>query len=236
MLQNKKQLSKRAGFVLALAFLFIGNGLMAQSKYDLQVTGGYAISDQNLNMNGYNVDISVNRNIWSVISIGVYLDYTNVDNLIPEVNGNGSNYSGNFIPYAYDAYLKSLTWGEALGFSQDMANFLSYGVKTNFDFKISRKFKMGFSLGMGLTTRKWASLILSNFSTGANGKVTDYTPATIFLKVTEFSWRYGFKFSYALSKRINVILLLGHNASDFKEYSTGFTTYTKANLGMAIKL
>lgn len=236
MLQNKKQLSKRAGFVLALAFLFIGNGLMAQSKYDLQVTGGYAISDQNLSMNGYNVDISVNRNVWSVISLGVYWDYTNVDNLIPEVNGNGSNYSGNFIPYTYDAYLKSLTGGEALGFSQDMANFISYGIKANFDFKITRKFKMGFSLGMGLTTRKWASLFLSDFSTGANGKVTDYTPATIFLKVTEFSWRYDFNFNYQLSKSINAVLQLGNNASDFTKYSTGFTTYLKANIGIAVKL
>lgn len=234
-LQNNKHLAKKAGIMLTLVFLFLGNGAFAQSKYDLQVTGGYSFSDQ-WDMNGYNIDLSVNRNIWSVISIGLYLDYDNVDNLIPEVNGNGSNYSGNFIPYTLDAYIKSLTGGEAIGFSQDMANFLSYGVKTNFDFKIFKKFKMGFNVGVGLTTRKWASLILSTFSTGTNGKVEDYTPATIFLKTTEFSWRYDIKFTYNLSQRINAVLQIGHNASSFKKYSTGYTTYLKANIGIAVKL
>ncbi len=235
MLQNKKQLTIRAGMVLALIFLFLGNGAFAQSKYDLQVTGGYSVSDS-WDMNGYNFDISVNRNIWSVISIGAYLDYDNVDNLIPEVNGNGSNYSGNFIPFTLDSYIKSLSQGEAMFFSQDQANFLSYGIKTNFDFKIFRKFKIGFYVGIGLTTRKWASLFLISSDTDANGNITAYTLGTIFLKTTEFSWRYGFKFTYNISKRINVILQIGHNASDFNKYSTGFTTYTKANLGVAIKL
>ncbi len=235
MLQNKKLLTTRAGMVLALIFLFLGNGASAQSKYDLQVTGGYSVSDQ-WNLNGYNVDLSVNRNIWSVISLGVYLDYDNVDNLIPEVNGNGSNYSGNFIPTALDAYIKSLSWGEAMSFSQDQVNFLSYGIKTNFDFKIYKKFKMGFYVGMGFTTRKWASLFLVSSSVDTNGKIVDYTPGTIFLKTTEFSWRYGVKFTYNISQRMNIVLQAGHNASNIKKYSTGYTTYVKANLGIAIKL
>jgi hypothetical protein len=55
MCQINKKSPTRAGLLLALVFLFMGNGLMAQSKYDLQVTGGYAISDMEPNMNGYNV-------------------------------------------------------------------------------------------------------------------------------------------------------------------------------------
>jgi hypothetical protein len=159
-----------------------------------------------------------------------------VDNLIPEVNGDGSNYGGDFIPSALDSYIKSLSQGEAMSFSQDQANFLSYGIKTNFDFKISKKFKIGFGIGMGLTTRKWASLFLAMVDFDANGNIIDYTPATIFLKVTEFSWRYGIKFTYDVSKRTSIILQVGHNASDFKKYSTGFTTYIKGNLGVGIKL
>jgi len=221
--------------VLALIFLFLGNRASAQSKYDLQVTGGYAVSDD-WDVNGYNVDISVNRNIWDVISAGLYLDYTNVDNLIPEVNGNGSNYSGNFIPTALDTYIRSLTQGQAMTFSQDQVNFLSYGIKTTFDFKIYKKFKMGFNVGIGLTTRKWASLFLASTSYSADGKIVDYTPGTIFLKTTEFSWRYDIRFTYNISQRMNIVLQLGHNASDIKKYSTGYTTYLKANLGIAIKL
>jgi len=235
MYQINKKSPTRAGLLLTLVFLFMGNGLMAQSKYDLQVTGGYAISDMEPNMNGYNVDVSVNRHIWSVISLGVYLDYTNVDNLIPEVNGDGSNYGDNFIPFALDSYIKSLTLSEAFSFSQDQANFLSYGIKTNFDFKISKKFKIGFGIGMGLTTRKSASLFLYYFNPKPDGSV-DYKLATLFLKATEFSWRYGFNFTYQLSERINAVIQLGHNASNFEKHPTGFTTYIKGNIGIAVKL
>jgi len=132
MLQNKKQLIRRAGMVLALVFLFFGNGAFAQSKYNLQVTGGYTITDMTPANHGYNFDISFNRNIWSVISAGVYVDYTNTDNLIPEVNGNGSNYNGNFIPYTLDAYIKTLTWQDAATFSQDQSGFLSLRHKNQF--------------------------------------------------------------------------------------------------------
>ena len=222
--------------MLALVFLILGNGAFAQSKYNLQVTGGYAMADMTPDNHGYNFDISLNRNIWSVISAGVYVDYTNTDNLMPEVNGNGTYYGGNFIPYALDAYIKSLTFGEALDFSQDQASFLSYGIKVNFDFKISKRFKMGFGLGMGLTTRKSASLFLSSFTIVPNKTVDDYTPATILIKVTEFSWRYDFNFTWSVSDRINAVLQLGHNASNFEKHPTGFTTYLKANAGIAVKL
>ncbi len=192
---------------MALLFHRVNSGysqrLRLENPQNYFVDSRHFISSQTL---------SVNRNVWSVISFGLYLDYDNVDNLIPEVNGNGSNYSGNFIPTTLDAYIRA---GNR-GFSQDMANFLSYGIKTNFDFKISKKFKMGFGLGMGLTTRKWASYFLSSDST-YDGKIVTYNMSTIFLKTTEFSWRYDIKFTYDLSKRMDIILQFGHNASDFNK-------------------
>ncbi len=238
MLQINKN-SKKIGVstLLTLIMMIFGGQSFAQSKYNFQVTGGYTVSDQQWNMNGYNVDMSLNRKVWDVISFGLYVDYDNVDDLIPQVNGDGSNYrGGDFIPPALDTYIKSLYQWQAMNFSQDMASFLSYGIKTNFDFKISKKLKMGFGLGAGLTTRKWASFFLASFNSDQNGKVVDYNPATIFLKTTEFSWRYEFKFTYDLSKRIDLILLYGHNASHFKKYAVGFTTYEKLNLGIGIKL
>ena len=238
MCQIKKVHSTRAGKIPALvllAFVFYLPAL-SQSKYNLQITGGYAMTDMTPANHGYNFDISLNRNIWSVISAGVYVDYTSTDNLMPEVNGNASYYGGNFIPTALDAYIKSLTYEEALRFSQDQASFLSYGIKVNFDFKISKKFKMGFGLGMGMTSRKSASLFLSSFNYDLNGMVNDYTPATILTKATEFSWRYDFNFTYQLSERINAVVQLGHNASNFEKHPTGFTTYIKGNIGIAVKL
>ncbi len=235
MLQNKKQLSKRAGLMLALVFIFFGNRAFAQSKYNLQITGGYAISDQYFDVNGYNIDISVNRKIWDVISGGVYLDYTNVDNLIPEVNSNGSNYDGDFIPTPLKNYLISLSPGELMTFSQDMTNFLSYGIKINFDFKISRKFKLGFYGGMGLTTRKLASLFVASYDY-SSGSYQNINFASIYLKTTEFSLRWGVKFTYALSQKLHLILQIGDNNSKYKKYATGFTTYQKANLGIALDL
>ncbi len=234
-LENKKQPITRAGMVLALVFLLLGNTAFAQSKYDFQVTGGYTISDHEFDMNGYNVDISVNRKIWDVISGGIYLDYANVDNLIPEVNGNGSSYSGNYIPPTLKNYLISLSPYDLMTFSQNMTNFLSYGVKINLDFKVSRKFKLGFYGGMGLTTRKWASYFVSTFR-GTTNHYESIQLSTIFLKTTEFSLRWGIKFTYGLSRKINLVLQLGDNNSKYKKYSTGFTTYQKANLGVAIKL
>ncbi len=230
--------SKKIGVstLLALILMIFGGQSFAQSKYNFQVTSGYTVSDQQLNMNGYNVDLSLNRKVWDVISFGLYVDYDNVNNLIPAFNGNGNSYSGDFIPPALDTYLRSLSLWQAMAFSQDMVSFLSYGIKTDFDFKISKKLKMGFGLGAGLTTRKWASFFLASDSTGSNGKVVAYTPASLFLKTTEFSWRYEFKVTYDLSKKIDIILLYGHNASHFKKYATGFTTYEKLNLGVGIKL
>ena len=232
--KNKKKIGVSA--LLTLILMTFGGQSFAQSRYNFQVTGGYTVSDQQWNMNGYNIDLSLNRKVWDVISLGLYVDYVNVDNLTPAFNGNGNSYNDNFIPPALDSYIKSLYLRQAMDFSQDMASFLSYGIKTNFDFKISKKLKMGFGLGAGLTTRKWASFFLASDSTGSNGKVVAYTPASLFLKTTEFSWRYEFKFTYDLSKKIDIILLYGHNASHFKKYAVGFTTYEKLNLGIGIKL
>ena len=231
---NKKKI--RVSALLILILIIFGGQSFSQSKYNFQVTGGYTVSDLKWNMNGYNINLSLNRKVWDVISLGLYVDYVNVDNLIPEVNGTGNSYNNNFIPPDFDSYLKSLSGWQAMNFSQDMASFLSYGIKTNFNFKISKKIKMGFGLGAGLTTRKWASFFLASDSTGSNGKVVAYTPASLFLKTTEFSWRYEFKFTYDLSKKIDIILLYGHNASHFKKYAVGFTTYEKLNLGVGFRL
>ncbi len=233
---NKNSNKIRVSVLLTLILMILGGQTFSQSKYNFQVTGGYSISDQQWNMNGYNIAMSLNRKIWDVISFGLYVDYDNVNNLNPAFNGNGNSYSGDFIPPALDRYLRSLSTWQAMAFSQDVASFLSYGIKTNFDFKISKKLKMGFGLGAGLTNREWASFFLASDSTGSNGKVVAYTPASLFLKTTEFSWRYEFKFTYKLSKRMDLILLFGHNASHFKKYATGFTTYEKLNLGIGIKL
>ncbi len=56
MLQNKERFFTRAGLGLALVFLFLGNRATAKSRYNLQITGGYSISDE-WDMNGYNVDL-----------------------------------------------------------------------------------------------------------------------------------------------------------------------------------
>ncbi|MCF6214532.1 MAG: hypothetical protein L3J45_10975 [Flavobacteriaceae bacterium] len=236
---NNKQLIKRAGFMLALTLLLLGNKGMAQSKYNLQITKGYAVSED-WDVNGSNLDLSVSRKIWSVISVGLYYDLTNVDNLKTKYNSNGArqNANGFFIPPALDQYIKSSDFpGFFSGWEQNISNFKSFGFKTNFDFKVSSKFKAGFYVGLGLTQRKIVSMFLSDaVIDDTTGLIIDYTPASLFLKTTEFSSRYGLKFSYVLSPKFNLILQAGHNTSSFKKYSYGKTAYTIMNLGVAFKL
>ena len=235
---NKISMIKRAGFMLALTLLLLNNKGMAQSKYNLQITNGYAVSED-LDVNGSNLDLSINRIIWSVISMGIYYDQSNVDNLKTKFNANGSrDTNGFFISPALDQYIKSSDFpGYFSGWSQNISNFKSFGFKTNFDFKMSQKFKAGFYMGLGLTQRKIATMILSDaVIENTTGLIIDYTPASKNLKVTEFSSRYGLKFSYVLSPKFNLILQTGHNTSSFKKYSYGQTAYTKINLGLAFKL
>jgi len=225
--------------MLALILLLSANTGRAQSKYNLQITGGYAVSED-WDVNGSNLDLSLSRKIWSVISMGIYYDQTNVDNLKTKFNANGArqNANGFFIPPALDQYIKSSDFpGFYSGWSQNISNFKSLGFQTNFDFKMSSKFKAGFYVGLGLTQRKTTSMILSEaVFDNTTGLIIDYTPASLFLKATEFSSRYGLKFSYTLSPKFNLILQAGHNTSSFKKYSYGRTAYTIMNLGVAFKL
>ncbi len=238
MYQIKKVLFTRAGKIQALvllAFVFYFPAL-SQSKYNLQVTGGYAISDS-WDVNGYNVGVSVNRKIWSVISAGIYFDNSSVDNLIPEMNSDGARHNEKFVPPALDNYIRSLDYTEALAFSQRVLNFMSFGGQVSFDFKISKCFKLGFYGGMGMTTRKESHFFLSDFQYDyEKNKLVDYTPITLFLKASELSFRYGMKFTFVLSDRFNLVLQVAHNASKYKKYPFGNTTYSHANLGVEIKL
>jgi hypothetical protein len=171
--------------------------------------------------------------------MGIYYDQTNVDNLKTKYNANYTrqNANGFLIPPALDQYIKSLDLSGYFNFHQEIATFTSMGFKTNFDFKVSSKFKAGFYVGLGLTQRKTTSMILSEATIdNTTGLIIDYTPASLFLKATEFSSRYGLKFSYILSTKFNFIMQVGHNVSSFKKYSYGRTAYTKINLGVAFKL
>jgi len=225
--------------MLALTLLLLGNKGRAQTKYSLQITGGYAVSED-ANVNGSNLDLSISRKIWRIISIGLYYDLTNVDNLKTKYNSNGirQNANGFFIPPVLDQYIKSSDFpGFYSGWSQNISNFKSLGFKTNFDFKITQKFNAGFYVGLGVTQRKIASMILSDaVIDNATGLIIDYTPASLFLKATEFSSRYGLKFSYVLSPKFNLVLQAGHNTSSFKNFTYGRTAYTIINLGLAFKL
>lgn len=238
MLQNKKYFL-RAGMVLALTFLFFNVGVFAQGqqiipKYSFQVTGGYSISED-WAVNGYNIDLSLNRHIWRFLSVGLYYDVSSVNNYIPEISQSDEGHANKyFIPLALDRYIKSLTDNQAFAFNQTMDVFRSFGFKTNFDFKISSKFNLGFYFGIGLTKRSVSSMFLSVF-TVTNNRVTDYIPASQYVYATELSFRYGIKFTYVLSPRINFVLQAGHNTSKFKKYPYNETTYEKANMGIVFK-
>ncbi len=236
MLQNEKCFV-RAGLVLALIFLFIGKGVFAQSpvvaKYSFQVTGGYSVSEA-WDINGFNVDVSLNRHIWSFISLGLYYDVSGVNNYIPEISQTTGLHDEYFIPPALDHYIKSLTPSQAWSFNQVMDVFRSFGLKTNFDFKLSPKIYLGFYFGIGLTKRSESSLFLSVMIV-TNDKVTDYILASQYVYATEMSFRYGLKLTYVLSQRINLVLQSGHNTSKFKKHPFNETTYEKGNVGVVFK-
>ena len=208
--------------ILCLPFL-----ASAQSKFNFQVTGGYSISGD-WNVNGYNIDLSINRKIGKFFSLGFYYDVSAVNNYIPQINQTGEYYT---VPPALDRYILSNSTSD---FSQIMDNFSSLGVKTNFDINIAKKFKAGFYAGMGITKRVESSLFLSEL-TFTNGELTGYKMASWHTDATELSFRYGFKLTYELSQRINLIFQAGHNTSKYKKYEFNTTTYDKANLGIALK-
>jgi hypothetical protein len=233
---NNKQLIKRAGFMLALTLLLLGNKAKAQTKYNLQVTGGYATSED-ANVNGANIELSISRPLWKFISIGIYNDYSSVDNLQAKFNSNGSRQNKFFIPPKLDVYIKSLTASDAYNFDQKEVSFSSLGLETAFKIKVFKKFETRFYLGMGLTQRKLSAMFLSDFKSDlTTNKIIEYTPATIFIKATELSFRYGVMFDYKISKKLYVVLQVGNNTSSFRKYDTGNTNYAKANLGVSIKL
>lgn len=236
MLQNKTYFV-RAGLVLALVFLSMGKSVFAQSpvmpKYSFQLTGGYSISEA-WDVNGFNIDFSLNRHIWRFISLGLYYDVSVVNNYMPEISQTASGQSKYFISHALDQYIMSLNDSQALDFNQVMDIFQSFGLKTNFDFKISPKIYLGFYFGVGLTKRLESVLFLSEWTVTYN-KVTGYIPASQYVDATEMSFRYGLKFTYVLSQRINIVLQAGHNTSKFKKYPFNETTYEKVNVGMVFK-
>lgn len=223
--------------MLALIFLSMGKRVFAQSlvvpKYSFQVTGGYSVSEA-WDVNGFNIDVSLNRHIWRFISLGLYYDVSGVNNYMPEISQTLGAQNKYFIPPALDQYIKSLTFSQALNFNQVMDVFRSFGLKTNFDFKISPNFYLGFYFGIGLTKRSVSTLFLAEF-TVTNNKVTDYIPASQDVYATEMSFRYGIKLTYVLSQRINFVLQAGHNTSKFKKYPFNETTYEKANVGIVFK-
>jgi len=99
-----------------------------------------------------------------------------------------------------------------MNFSQDINNFTSVGIKTNFDFKIAKKFRLGFYVGTGITKRVQSHFFLESW-TITGGKLT-----------------------YVLSQRINFVFQAGHNTSKYKKYPFDTTIYDKVNLGVALKL
>ncbi len=220
--------------MLTFVFLFLGNGVFAQSKYNFQVTGGYAFSESKTT--GYNIDLSFNRKIWDVISLGVYYDVSAVNNYITKISqtGGGGGYTNYFIPPALDKYIRSFSQSQAMNFSQDIDNFTSIGLKTNFDFKIAKKFRLGFYVGVGITKRVQSHFFLESWTITGN-KLTSYKPASQFIDATELSFRYGIKLTYELSHRINFVFQAGHNTSEYKKYPFNTTIYDKANLGVAYK-
>jgi len=233
---NKKRLIKRAGFMLALTLLLLGNKGRAQTKYSLQITKGYAVSED-ANVNGTNIEISISSPLWKFISIGIYNDYSSVDNLQTKFNSSGSRKNKFFIPPKLDAYIKSLTASKAFAFDQKEVSFSSLGIETAFKLKVFKKFETKFYLGMGITQRKYSAMFLSDFKYNlTTDKIIEYTPATIFIKATELSFRYGIMFVYKFSQKLNFILQIGKNASSFRKYNTGNTNYFKANIGLSIKL
>lgn len=227
--RNNKKIG--VGILLTLILMIFGGQSYAQSRYNFQVSGGYAFSENKTN--GYNIDFSVNRKIWDIISLGVYYDLSVVNNYIPQISqtNGGEGYTNYFIPPALDKYIRSQ---QDMGFSQDLDNFSSIGIKTNFDFKMSKKLRAGFYVGMGMTKRVESHFFIASWTTTGN-TLTAYTPATEFIDATELSYRYGIKLTYELSHRINFVFQAGHNTSKFKKYPFLATTYDKVNLGVALK-
>ena len=235
MFQIKKNSNKiGVSALLTLILMIIGGQAFAQSKYSFQVTAGYAFSESNTN--GYNIDLSFNRKIWNIISLGVYYDVSAVNNYITKISqtGGGGGYTNYFIPPALDKYIRSFSQSQAMNFSQDIDNFTSIGLKTNFDFKIAKKFRLGFYVGVGITKRVQSHFFLESWTITGN-KLTDYKPASQFIDATELSFRYGIKLTYELSHRRNSIFQAGHNASKYKKHPFNTTIYNKANLGAALK-
>lgn len=116
-------------------------------------------------------------------------------------------------------------------------SFSSLGIETAFKLKVFKKFETKFYLGMGITQRKYSAMFLADFKYNlTTDKIIEYTPATIFIKATELSFRYGIMFVYKFSQKLNFILQIGKNASSFRKYNTGNTNYFKANIGLSIKL
>ena len=235
MLQIKKN-SKKIGVsaLLTLILMIFGGQSHAQSRYSFQVTGGYAFSESKTN--GYNIDLSFIRKLWDVISLGISYDVSAVNNYITKITQTvvGGGYTNFFIPPALDKYIRSFSQLQALNFSQDIDNFTSVGIKTNFDFKIAKKFKIGFYVGMGITKRVQSHFFLESW-TITGGKLTSYKPASQFIDATELSFRYGIKLTYELSHRINFVFQAGHNTSKYKKYPYNTTIYNKVNLGVALK-
>jgi len=124
--------------MLALTLLLLGNKGRAQTKYSLQITGGYAVSED-ANVNGTNIELSISRPLWEFISIGIYNDYSSVDNLQTKFNSNGSRQNKFFIPPKLDIYIKSLTASDAYNFDQKEVSFSSLGLETAFKIKVSSK-------------------------------------------------------------------------------------------------
>lgn len=85
MLQMNKH-SKKIGVstVLTLILMIFGGQSFAQSKYNFQITGGYSVSESKTN--GYNIDLSVSRKVWDVISFGIYYDVSAVNNYITKIS------------------------------------------------------------------------------------------------------------------------------------------------------
>lgn len=231
---NKNSNKIGVSTLLTLILMIIGGQTFAQSKYSFQVTGGYAFSESKTN--GYNIDLSFNRKIWDVISLGVYYDVSAVNNYITKISqtNGGGGYTNYFIPPALDNYIRSFSQSQAMNFSQDMDNFTSIGLKTNFDFKIAKKFRLGFYVGVGITKRVQSHFFLESWTISGN-KLTAYKPASQFIDATELSFRYGIKLTYQLSHRINFVFQAGHNTSKFRKYPFNTTIYDKANLGVAYK-
>ena len=227
--------SKKIGIsaLLILILMIFGGQSFAQSKYNFQLTGGYSASEA-WDVNGFNIDFSLNRHIWHFISLGLYYDVSVVNNYMPEISQTLGAQNKYFIPSALDQYIMSLNDAEATDFNQVMDIFQSFGLKTNFDFKISPKIYVGFYFGVGLTKRLESVLFLSEW-TVTNNKVTSYIPASQYVDATEMSFRYGLKFTYVLSQRINIVLQAGHNTSKFKKYPFNETTYEKVNVGVIFK-